>query len=136
LQCKLIKVIDGDSILVLAGNSEQEIRLWGIDSPEYDQPYADMAKEQTATLLKGDSLSVKVKGLDSYNRIVGVVYRDGICVNQKLVMQGAAWVYDYYCRTAECEEWARLELEARAHRRGLWQGKNPIPPWKWRRLKG
>lgn len=136
LRCRVLKVIDGDSILVLAGNSEMEIRLWGIDSPEYDQPYADKAKKRTAELLKGNSISVKVKGRDGYNRVLAVVYSGGTCVNQKLVMQGAAWVYDYYCRAAECGEWVRLEREARVHRRGLWQDKNPMPPWKWRRLNG
>lgn len=134
LHCEAIKVIDGDSILIRVGGAKKEVRLWGIDSPEYDQPYAAAAKKCTASLLT-DSLKIKVIGRDGYNRILGMVYSGDICINRELVRQGAAWVYDYYCRSAECREWAGLERKARVQKRGLWRDDDPIPPWKWRKSR-
>ena len=135
LQGEVIKVIDGDSIVVRTAGGRKEIRLWGIDCPEYDQPHAGTAKKRTANLLAND-ITIEVKGRDSYNRILAIAYSDSVCVNRELVRQGAAWVYDYYCRESVCREWNRLERQARAKRKGLWRDKEPTPPWEWRRTRG
>jgi len=31
--------------------------------------------------------------------------------------------------------WKKLEQDAKEARRGLWSGKNPTPPWKWRQKR-
>lgn len=134
LHCQVIKVIDGDSLLVRVGGSKKEIRLWGIDSPEYDQPYARTAKKLTARLV-AEEIEVKVEGRDGYNRILGIAYSGDICINRQLVALGGAWVYDYYCRNSECREWVRLERKARQEGRGLWADRAPVAPWEWRKLK-
>lgn len=132
---KVTKIIDGDSVLVLQRGLYHEVRLWGIDCPEYDQPYAVAAGKLVKTLLRGKIVTVKVKNRDMYGREVGVIHRGTLNVNEELIRQGAAWVYGRYCRESICREWKKLETRARSEQQGLWSGKNVIAPWKWRRSK-
>ncbi len=53
-------------------------------------------------------------------------------VNLEQVKTGMAWFYRYYQKELSAENrklYAKAEDEARSERRGLWQGKNPAPPW-------
>lgn len=135
LSGKATKIIDGDSVIVRRNGRNYEIRLWGIDCPEYNQPYGAAAEKLTRRLAGTGSVRVAVKSKDSYGRMVGVLYRGSLNVNEELVRQGAAWVYDQYCQEAICREWRRLETAAGSGHLGLWAHRNPVPPWKWRRRK-
>lgn len=127
------KVIDGDSLLLQSGGKRVEVRFWGIDCPEYGQPYGSAAKRLSRELLSGRMVKITAKTRDSYGRVVGRVQRGDLDVNAELVKQGAAWVYSRYCRETPCGEWQRLEDLARTARRGLWTEQKPTPPWTWRR---
>ena len=73
---------------------------------------------------------------DRYGRTVGIVkLEDGQIVNEEVMRAGFAWVYDRYCKKPICLWWKRLEDEACAEKRGLWNDKSPVPPWEWRREK-
>jgi micrococcal nuclease len=54
-------------------------------------------------------------------------------VNEELIRQGLAWVYNRYCKRPVCQGWKALEEEARKARRGLWSMPNPVAPWEFRR---
>ena len=74
---------------------------------------------------------------DRYGRIVGFILVDGQDVNLTQVKTGMAWFYRYYQKELSRENrklYAQAEDEARATKKGLWQDKNPMPPWEWRRL--
>lgn len=133
LSGKVMKVLDGDSFLMRAGQEVYEVRLWGVDSPEHGQAYGEQAKAAGRKLLQGKLIRVEVVGRDSYARYLGIVYSGGLPVNEEMIRQGAAWVYRRYCRQEICNSWLATESEARLQRRGLWAGENPLPPWKWRR---
>jgi endonuclease YncB( thermonuclease family) len=52
------------------------------------------------------------------------------------VREGMAWWYRDYAHEQTPEDrkaYESAEDDARIARRGLWQDKAPIPPWKWRR---
>lgn len=131
----VIKVLDGDSIIVRDDKKHHEVRLWGIDSPEYDQPYGKNARKQSTKLLKGKKVSVTVITKDNYGRLVGVVYAGNTNINEILVTQGSAWVYTKYCKESICRQWKKMERSARNSKAGLWAGNNALPPWKWRHAK-
>jgi endonuclease YncB( thermonuclease family) len=57
----------------------------------------------------------------------------GTVVNQEIIRAGFAWVCPTYCKKPLCLESKRLESEAATAKLGLWQDKNPLPPWEWRR---
>ncbi len=44
LSGECIRVIDGDTIVVLIGNDKIKVRLYGVDCPEIDQRYGKKAK--------------------------------------------------------------------------------------------
>ena len=131
---KVVKVADGDTITILTPKKDQvKIRLYGIDTPERKQPYSKKAGKFTSSLVAGNDVKVEVYDIDRYGRTVGVVYVDGIDVNQEILRAGYAWQYRKYCVASFCPSWLKLEQEANAAKRGLWADPNAIPPWEWRR---
>lgn len=132
---KVTRVIDGDSVIVRQNGRNYEIRLWGIDCPEYNQPFATAARKISKRLIGNKTVRVVIKDTDSYGRLVGVITRDSININEQLVSEGAAWVYGRYCREYVCRKWQKLEAKAKYQGDGLWQDKRAIPPWTWRKRK-
>lgn len=131
---QVTKIIDGDTIMIATGAEDIKVRLWGIDTPEYRQPYSKAAKKVTRKLLQYATVDLLVKDHDSYGRMVAVVtMKDGESVNELLVKSGYAWVHIYYCKEPVCETWKALEKEARINRLGLWQEAEPVAPWVWKR---
>ena len=129
-------VLDGDSLRVKKGSRVYEIRLYGIDSPEYGQFCWHEAKELTKGLVLGKIVNIKAMDTDSYGRIVALVWQQGQSVNSELVRNGLAWVYPRYCLTQPlCSEMKLLEEAVKKQRLGLWREKSPVAPWLWRRLK-
>ena len=128
------KIIDGDSVLVRDGSETIEVRLWGIDTPEYRQPYSKAAKKYTKKLLKNKTVVLEVKDQDKYGRMVAMLTLEGgISINELLVKRGFAWVHIYYCREAVCEKWKEYQKEARKRKLGLWREQEPVAPWVWKR---
>jgi len=117
----------GDTIELSDGT---RVRLHGIDTPEYDQPYGRAATRELNRLL-GRSVYVEATDTDRYGRTVAVLWiSDGVNVNLEMVCRGAAWWYERYARDdtdlRECQE------SARENNLGLWDG-DPVEPWEWRR---
>ncbi len=135
---KVVKVADGDTITVLDNNTQHKIRLQGIDAPERKQPFGNASRKHLASLVAGKTVTVKWAKRDRYSRIVGFVLVDGHDVNLAQVKAGMAWFYRYYQRELSSEDrrrYATAENQARTDRLGLWQDKNPMPPWEWRRVQ-
>lgn len=128
---KVVGVTDGDTIKVLHAGRPEVIRLSGIDAPEKGQAFGERAKQFTASLVFGQTVSVRIKERDRYGRTVGdVVLPDGRGVSQELVRAGYAW---WFRRYSADHRLASLEAEARAAHLGLWADPHPAPPWEWRR---
>lgn len=127
-------VLDGDSIIVLDGSGDrQTIRLFGIDAPERGQPHAEASKRFLSGLLARQSVAVVVHGRDRYGRWTGTVYLGQRNVNLAMVEEGHAWWYRHYAPHDRLLEAA--EAGARERRAGLWSGRDPVPPWEWRRVQ-
>lgn len=134
-EAEVVTVPDGDSLKVRSQGKELKVRLYGIDCPEFGQDNWQDAKGLTRRLAGGQRVSLEVMDRDRYGRIVALVYRGDVLVNRELVRQGLAWVYPRYCRTEPlCSEMKELEAVARRQDLGLWEGRSPLPPWKWKRL--
>lgn len=128
--CRVVGVIDGDSLTVLCGFEQFEIRLYGIDCPERGMPYNRRARQWTSQRAMGQSVEIQPMDRDRYDRMVGRVKVNGQDLSLGLVQAGLAWHYVRYA--PEAEELAAAEREARSHGRGLWSLPNPVPPWKFR----
>jgi len=125
---------DGDSLKVKRGDRIYEIRLYGIDCPEYGQSYWRDAGGFTRSLVLGERVSIEALDTDRYGRIVALVRKQGKLLNGELVGNGLAWVYPRYCHAQPlCNDLELLERDARRQRLGLWRERAPQPPWSWRR---
>lgn len=128
----MARVVDGDTLDV----ADVRVRLEGIDAPETDQrcgrawlgTWACGAKatEFLTAAVQGRVVTCRSKGLDAYKRLLGQCSLDGFDINAEMVRQGYAWAFVKYSQTYVPEE-----AQARAARRGIWQGQ-ATPAWIWR----
>jgi endonuclease YncB( thermonuclease family) len=126
----VVRVPDGDSLVVMRGGVGIEVRLDGIDCPELAQAFGRKAKSFTSGLVFGRAVRLVGKGKDRYGRELNEVFLpDGRSLNRELVAAGYAWWYRIYSSDQGLKA---LEKEARASRRGLWADPNPTPPWDFR----
>ena len=127
---RVVKVADGDTITILdSSKTQHKIRLHGIDAPEKKQAYGDAAGRYLSGLVAGKEVRVAWSKRDKYNRILGTVYANGEEVNLEMLKAGYAW---HYKRFDSTPAYAQAESTARAARRGLWAGLNPVPPEQFR----
>ena len=130
--CKVIGIKDGDTIEILTSAKKTiTIRLNGIDAPEKNQAYGQKSKENLSKLIFGKQVKIYSFGNDRYGRLLADIYLDSINVNYCQVENGFAWHFKKYSKD---EYLAQLENRARAQKLGLWQDKNPMPPWDFRKL--
>lgn len=128
---KVIKVIDGDTITILTQNKEQiRVRLYGIDAPEKKQAYGDVSKKALSNMIAGKQVEIKEHGRDIYKRVLGAIFLNNVDINAKMVSNGYAWAFIKYSK-----KYVEQEQFARKNKKGLWQDKNAIAPWEFRKLK-
>ena len=128
----VVRVKDGDSLVVDSSGREVEVRLADIDTPEFNQPRGNEAKEALRSLVGGKEVRLELIGGDAYRRIVARVFVDSVDVNAELVRRGLAWVRRAYDPAPAL---VALEDGARQAGRGLWADEDPVPPWIWRKTK-
>jgi endonuclease YncB( thermonuclease family) len=126
------RVIDGDTISI-AGT---RIRLEGIDAPEAGQtcksaanepwPCGSQATANLSDIVAGKSVVCEKRGTDKYGRILATCFVGGQDINALMVRQGYAWAFVKYSSA-----YVREEAEARAEKRGIWQGP-AVPAWEYR----
>lgn len=128
------RIFDGDSFIVLTPmGREVEVRLFGIDAPERNQPWNRRSRQALGKLVRDREVSLEVVTVDAYGRTVALVRRtsDDLEVNREMVRQGHAWVYRRYTQDPSL---IALEALARDERRGIWSlpETERVPPWAWR----
>lgn len=130
---KVIKVKDGDTIVILMDNQELKIRLNHIDCPEKKQPYGTKAKQYVSDACFGKKIRLIHKNkYDKYGRLIAeIILPNGQNLNKNLVKNGLAWHYKKHSTDAE---YAQLERTARNKKINLWSEKQPIAPWDWRKM--
>jgi len=131
---KVISIADGDTFTLQTKNEKIKIRLHGIDCPEINQDYGDVAKKYLIVQISfhGDSVTVQKTDVDRYGRTVGIAYSGKTNINESLLEHGLAWHYKRYDQNPM---WDQLEKGARLARFNLWSNENAIPPWEFRKSK-
>ena len=130
---RVVGVSDGDTIRVITADSKQiKVRLHGIDAPERGQAFGTVTTKGLRSLLAGRQVSIDPMSTDRYGRTVGMVYADGLNVNEAMVANGWTWVFPKYCTQSFCDQWRQAETSAKAGKSGLWRDGAALPPWEWR----
>lgn len=101
---EVIRVVDGDTIIINYYGEEQRVRLIGIDTPESVHPDSSLNGEEgvlasdfTKNLLEGKYVSIEldVQEYDIYNRLLAYIYLDGVMINKTLLETGYAVIATY-----------------------------------------
>jgi endonuclease YncB( thermonuclease family) len=132
-EARVIRVKDGDSLVVerVEARRRSEVRMAGIDAPEWSQPYGQEAATALRRMVAGRTVTIEVVDRDRYNRLVARVWLGRLYVNAALVRDGHAWAFDHYLADPAI---AAAQAEARRAHRGLWALPAPdrVPPATWR----
>lgn len=133
----VVRISDGDTIVVQgATGAPVKVRLYGVDTPESKQVFGSQASRFTAQQVLHKDVRIDKRDVDRYGRVVAIVYAEnGEILNEKLVENGHAWVYEKYCDIDECNAWKEKQDAAMANKKGLWQDPDPIAPWDYRKSK-
>jgi micrococcal nuclease len=127
----VVRVVDGDTIVVAVGGREEKVRLIGVDTPETVDPrrpvgcFGPQASHHTKQLLPSGAavqLERDAEQRDRYGRLLAYVHRrpDGLFVNQELLADGYGVTLSIAPNTTFAGRFASIERSARQAGRGLW----------------
>ena len=136
----LVRAVDGDTLTAQHMGKPQRIRLAGIDAPELRQTCRDAnghgwscgaaARMRLAALVAKGGMSCTPQGEDRDGRLLAPCSAGDVAdIGAALVRDGYAVNYSRYT-----SDYAAAEHEARAARRGVWQGAFDNPE-EWRHAK-
>lgn len=116
---RVTQVRDGDTVVLDDGDV---VRYLGIDTPERDVCYGDVAWQANARVVAGAELTLEddVRCRDRYDRRLSYVSIAGIDVGAWLLGQGLARLEVISPNDTREAEYRRIVEEARAAGRGLW----------------
>lgn len=124
----LVRVIDGDSLLIESGGERIEMRLAGVNAPEIDECLGAEAAVTLEALTSSVPLAVRLDGQDQFGRSLGDVLVDGASVAERMVAEGMALAI------SGSGDSGRFALQERARRdgEGIWSASacgatGPIP---------
>jgi micrococcal nuclease len=127
----VVRVVDGDTVIVAGGGRREDVRLLGIDTPETVDPrrpvgcFGPEASAYTKHLLTGRRVRLEYDRVrrDRYGRTLAYVYLDvspPVFVDARLVALGFARTLSIPPNTRHASQLARLEQGAALAGRGLW----------------
>ncbi len=138
---RVVRVIDGDTYVLLSGATTYHLRLLGVDAPEQGQPFGAQATDSVARLLAPGRVVLATRaGRDRYGRTLGAVLLPtatgaaagrAVPLDSLLAVRGWAWAFDPN-RTVAGR--AQQQLAAQQAGRGLWKCgvSAAVPPKLWR----
>ena len=128
---KVVRVVDGDTVVLWIQDRETSVRLIGVDTPETVhpqkpiEPYGQEADLFLKNLLRGEDVYIEHKAgvaeFDQYGRLLAYLYRvpDGLFVNFELVRQGYGYAYTRF-PFQYMDLFRFYERKARECEKGLW----------------
>lgn len=127
----VIKVVDGDTIVVDLGGERITLRLIGIDTPETVDPrkpvqcFGIEASNKAKELLGGKKVKLEDDpsqgDKDTYDRLLRYIYlEDGTFFNELMIKEGYAFEYTYDTPYKYQEQFKEAENHARTNKLGLW----------------
>lgn len=140
-QATIVRVVDGDTLVVSLDGAQERVRLIGIDTPEVHQSPklnrdSQRSGQDKATILalgkqasaftkqqlqgKTMGLELDVQPRDRYGRLLAYVWVDGTLFNRQIVREGFAAAATYPPNVRYAELLAACQREARAQQRGRW----------------
>ncbi len=137
-EARVVRVIDGDTIVVDRGQGDERLRYIGMDTPETVKPGTSVewmgreSADANRALVEGATVVLEqdVSETDRYGRLLRHVWLDDDgagwrLVNLELIRVGYARVSTYPPDVKYVDLYLAAQIDAREHDRGLW-GAGPI----------
>ncbi|MGE5254470.1 MAG: thermonuclease family protein [Planctomycetaceae bacterium] len=133
---QVIKVFDGDTLLVRINGHEEFIRLREIDAPEIasrkqkgQEPWGRKAREFALSRLKPREVRLETENRDerdAYGRLLAYVFVGESLLNREMVESGNAFFYRGPVRGRYAALLEHAEEMARIREVGVWDRKNGL----------
>lgn len=128
---KVIKVVDGDTIIIDYNGNEEKVRMIGVNTPESVDPrrpvqcFGIEASNYTKELLKNKSVKIKFDETqnikDKYGRLLLYVYlNNDLLVNKEIIKNGYGYEYTYIHPYKYSNDFKAAEIYAKENKLGLW----------------
>lgn len=140
----VVSVRDGESLLLADVNRQQiKVRLLGVAAPRRTQSFGEASRTHLANLTLNKNVRFESTQRKQGDILVGkLLVQPPDCrtceptldVGIAQIASGMAWFAKPAANDVPSEDRARYEhaeFEAKIRRTGLWQDKNPLPPWQW-----
>lgn len=137
LNVKVLKVLDGDTVVVQIFGKSERVRLAMIDAPETGQWSVDGKMEvgnYATKCLKGllsSHTTLKWMGRDRYQRVLGGLFNQGQDIQLEMLERGCVSVYGPTVHL--CSECWRARERARRGLLGAWKHGGYMRPSQYRR---
>ena len=142
-QYRVIRIVDGDTIVVNYKGKNEKVRLLCVNTPEsvhpdkkQNIPMGKVASDYTKNRLKGKYVDLEFEGpfRGRYGRLLAYVFVDGVNFNLELVRKGLSPYYTKYGLSQRYdEEFRQAERYARTQELNIWG--DPELTKKYLRLK-
>jgi micrococcal nuclease len=127
----VVRVVDGDTLVVNIDGKEETLRLIGIDTPETVDPrkavqcFGLEASNKAKDILSGKKISLEndpTQGdRDKYERLLRYVFlEDGTNFNLYMIKEGYAYEYTYNTPYKYQTEFKGAQKSAQENQKGLW----------------
>ena len=128
---RVIRVIDGDTVIIKIDNKTETVRLIGINTPETVDPrrpvecFGIEASNKAKEILGGEFVELEKDDLvgerDIYGRLLRYVFlENGTNFNEMMIREGYAYEYTYDLPYKYQNEFRQAEKEAKEMKKGLW----------------
>ena len=129
-QYRVIRIVDGDSIVINYKGKNEKVRLLCVNTPEsvhpdkkQNIPMGKVASDYTKKSLNGKYVDLEFEGAfrGRYGRPLAYVIVDGVNFNLELVRQGLSPYYTKYGLSQKYDqEFREAERYARKHQLNIW----------------
>ncbi len=142
---RIASVVSGDTLLVdVPGHGQWRVRLAAVAAPARLQDHGEASRSGLGALAFGRAVRLEnpqTAGAERLARVwaapPGARCGNADCpptldLGLAQIASGLAWHDRRQQWQPAVADYQQAEFEAKIRRRGLWTGKNPLPPWEWR----
>jgi micrococcal nuclease len=128
ISAKVLRVVDGDTLVVTIDGKQDTVRLILVDTPETKkpntpiQPFGPEASAFTKKELEGSDVKLErdVSERDKYKRLLAYVYKGDKMFNELLLEKGLARVAIYPPDVKYIDRFNKIQKVAQASKVGIW----------------
>jgi micrococcal nuclease len=127
----IVRVVDGDTIIVKMNGVDKKVRLMGLNTPETVDPrrlvqcFGKEASDKAKMTLSGQEVKIETDPTqdthDKYGRLLAYVFlSDGTLFNKMMIEEGYGYEYTYQIPYKYQKEFKNAQIHARESKKGLW----------------